>query len=321
MSVPWEADYHTLVTQAGLIELPGRTQIELAGADRAKYLHNLCTNEIKKLAPGSGLEAMWLNAKGHILFHGVVYNRGETLVIDTMAGLNERLAQHLDRYLIREQVVIADRTAAWRVWQLVGPGANDVLRGAGVSELPEGPWGNADVSIAGLPVQLRRASSLSVPAWQVVASVEHAAPVNQALLQAGARSCDPAAFEPLRIEAGWPMTDVDITDKNLPQELNRDATAISFVKGCYIGQETVARIDALGHVNKYLARLKFAPDTAPQPGDELTHDGQPIGSVASVAYSPRCGSYVGLGYVRRGLHTPGTTLSTPHGPITVWDGV
>ncbi len=75
---------------------------------------------------------MWLNAKGHILFHGVVYNRGETLVIDSVSGLNERLAQHLDRYLIREQVVIADRTAAWRGWQLVGPGANDVLRGVGV---------------------------------------------------------------------------------------------------------------------------------------------------------------------------------------------
>ncbi|MBL8829842.1 MAG: hypothetical protein JNM18_22880, partial [Planctomycetaceae bacterium] len=119
---------------------------------------------------------------------------------------------------------------------------------------------------------------------------------------------------------GWPTTDVDISDKNLPQELNRDATAISFVKGCYIGQETVARIDALGHVNKYLAPLKFAPATEPQPGDELTNDGQPVGSVTSVAYSPRCGSHVGLGYVRRGLHVPGATLSTTHGPVTVWNG-
>jgi folate-binding protein YgfZ len=320
MPSPWQADYATLTTSVGLVDLIGRTQVELTGADRAKFLHNLCTNEIKKLAALSGAEAMLLNAKGHILFHVVAFNRGESIVLDSVTGVNERLAQHLDRYLIREQVEIVDRTHEWCVLLIAGPQAAETLQKCGLNDVPESPLSVSEATLAGQPVQIRRVSLASVPAWELVTLNDHAETVRQALLAAGAKGCDPAALEPLRIEAGWPQAEVDISDKNLPQELNRDSTAISFVKGCYIGQETVARIDALGHVNKYLARLRFAVGATPNVGDELTHDGKSVGSVTSVAFSPRTETVVGLGYVRHGLHTPGTKLDSAHGSVEVWDG-
>ena len=117
-----------------------------------------------------------------------------------------------------------------------------------------------------------------------------------------------------RIERGQPYYGRDIHDRSLPQEVARDAQALSFVKGCYIGQETVARIDALGHVNKTLIGVKFAGEQVPAAGMELTRDGQPVGQVTSAAFSPRLSAPLALAYVRRGSNTPGTKLESPVGP-------
>src|SRR5205814_560451 len=116
------------------------------------------------------------------------------------------------------------------------------------------------------------------------------------------------ALEMVRIEAGTPFFGQDITDKNLPQELGRDALAISFTKGCYLGQETVARIDALGHVNQTLRGLRFAGLEIPQAGADLSTPDKPdkaVAHVTSAAFSPRLAAPLALGYVRRGYEAPG----------------
>ena len=120
--------------------------------------------------------------------------------------------------------------------------------------------------------------------------------------------CDDRIWNALRIESGWPLFGVDFDGSNLPQEVARDAQAISFRKGCYLGQETIARIDALGHVNKRLATVKFAGDEPPPPGAELTADGQPAGHVTSSCWSPKLGRPLALAMIRRGCNDPGAEL-------------
>jgi folate-binding protein YgfZ len=141
--------------------------------------------------------------------------------------------------------------------------------------------------------------------------------IAEALHAAGAAHCSAAAFEPARIEQGFPWFAQDISPANLPQEVGRDPLAVSFVKGCYLGQETVARIDALGHVNKLLVGLRFATPRVPAAGAELQAGDKAVGQVTSAAYSPRYASAVALAYVRRGSHTCGTRFLSADGEAEV----
>lgn len=124
-------------------------------------------------------------------------------------------------------------------------------------------------------------------------------------------------FQAYRIERGFPLDQVDIDEKSLPQELNRDALAISFTKGCYLGQEPVARIDALGHANRKLVPLQVKGESSLSPGDELSAKGKPVGSVTSVAWSESLGAPIALAYVRRGHEQPGKVVESPVGKATV----
>ena len=123
--------------------------------------------------------------------------------------------------------------------------------------------------------------------------------VQRIVQERGAEPCQAAAFHAARIEAGVPLFGVDFNDSNLPQEVGRDHEAISFTKGCYLGQETVARIDALGHVNQQLAGVRFLGATIPEPGTSLTHDSRAVGQVTSATYSPRLDSPLALAMLRR----------------------
>jgi folate-binding protein YgfZ len=138
---------------------------------------------------------------------------------------------------------------------------------------------------------------------------EQFAAIGAALEAAGARRVEAAAWHARRIEWGWPLYGVDITDKNLAQEVARDRWAISFVKGCYLGQETVARIDALGHVNRNLVGVRFEGSEAPAAGAELTREGKVAGQVTSACYSPRLAAPLALAYVRRESNAPGVALA------------
>ncbi len=151
----------------------------------------------------------------------------------------------------------------------------------------------------------------------ISAKKESIAAIVDALLAAGAVRCGAAAMETPRIEAGWPIFGVDISDKNLPQEVDRNARAISFTKGCYLGQETVARIDALGHVNKTLCGVRFSGNEIPSPGVELRAGDAAVGTVTSATFSPRLSAPLALVYLRRGFNMPGTKLVAPSGEAEV----
>jgi tRNA-modifying protein YgfZ len=311
-----DVEYAALTQQAAVVDVNSRTRVELTGADRAGFLHNLCTNDIKRLTPGTGCEAFLLDARGHTLAHLFVICRPESLLLETVPGQEEAIVGHLDRYLIRERVELHARTAGWREWLLAGPRAADCLANLDI-EAPCATLASLECELAGSPATVARVNLTEPDGFLLLTPNELGADIEKALLQSGARRCSLQTLEIARIENGFPFYGSDITEKNLPQEVARDQVAISFNKGCYLGQETVARIDALGHVNKTLCRLRFAGPDVPPLGTQLSAAGQPVGQVTSAAYSPRFSAPLALAYVRRGSHTPGTLLDSDAGPAEV----
>ncbi len=303
----WIETYRRLLAGTAWHELP-RTQIELTGADRASFLHNLCTNEVRRLAPGTGREAFFTTVQGKTLGHGLIYVGDESLVLDTVEEQNERLLKHLDHYLVCEQVELHDRSARWGEL-LVSGAAIERVEHLAETALAAEPLANARCQLAGVPVWLRRASLISSTDLLISACIESLPTVCAKLAEAGWQPSGRKAFEAARIEWGFPWYGVDLTDANLPQELARDAQAISFVKGCYLGQETVARIDALGHVNKSLVGVGLDSMAPPAAGSEITQEGQTVGHVTSATYSPRLAAALALAYVRRGNNVPGQELT------------
>ena len=311
------AEYEALTTAAGRVDLSARTRIELRGEDRAKFLHNLCTNEVRKLSAGAGCEAFLCDARGHVLFHVFVLCRTDSLIVETMPGEGPRLLAHLDRYLIREQVALADRSPETCELLIAGRLAAATIGKLAAKALPTERLGNDEIELAGCNAIVVQTDWIGVEGYLLIGDRADGAKLWQALQAAGARPCGAEALETARIEAGFPWYGVDISDKNLPQEVARDARAISFVKGCYLGQETVARIDALGHVNKSLAGVKFSGNGVPQPGAELKADEQTVGEITSACFSPRFNAPLALAYLRRGHNQPGAKLDSPFGAAEV----
>lgn len=317
-----DAEIDALLDGAGVADLSARTQIEVAGSDRASFLHNLSTNEIRKLKPGGGCEAFFCDARGHIQAHVYIFCRDQSLVIDSVPGAADVLMPHLDRYLIREDVQLTDRSNEWCELLVAGPNSVKLLgRLTGIDPAALGARvATVEASLADNYVQIRRFDLVGPDSFAVVGAKTDRDAIWCTLVGAGAKPCGKQAVEAIRFAAGSPLYGIDITPRNLPQEVARDDRTISFVKGCYLGQETVARIDALGHVNRLLCGLRFSD---PRPGDlpaasgmALTVGGQSVGEITSAALPTRLGR-VGLGYVRREHATPGTRLDSPAGTVEV----
>ncbi len=313
----WIAQYHALTTGVAVVESAQRTQIELSGTDRATFLHNLCTNNVRQLEVGAGCEAFLTTVQGKTLAHVFIFVCPESLVIDTVGGQGETILEHLDHYLISEKVTLADRSREWTELLLAGPGSEPLLAKLGDVRIPPALLSHAAFDVALTRAWLRRVDMTSPGGFLLSARREDGAAIAAALVDAGATRCGEAAFEAARIERGFPLFGKDLSDKNLPQEVARDQAAISFVKGCYLGQETVARIDALGHVNRLLVGLRFAGSDVPQPGTELRAGEQVVGQVTSASYSPRLQAPLALAYVRRGSNEPGARLNSASGEAEV----
>jgi tRNA-modifying protein YgfZ len=320
VSDEFENQYAALTQSAGWVDFSDRTQIELIGADCAKFLHNLCTNAVRDLPVGQGCEAFLLNVKGHIVGHVFVFICPNSIVLETMPGQAEKLIGHLDRYLMREDVQLADRTQEWSEIYLAGQQASALLTKLGIQP-PEKRLEHTAGQIAGAEVWLRRVDLTESIGYLVACHRGHLEQMQAALTKAGAVHCNHDVFETARIEAGTPLFDQDITDENLPQEINRDGQAISFTKGCYLGQETVARIDALGHVNRMLRGVKFEPSNKIPPVEAALrsggNDSKTVGHVTSACWSPRFNAPLTLAFMHRESASVGTALQSDFGPAEV----
>ena len=286
-----------------------RTIIEVRGEDRKTFLHNLCTNEIKALKDGHGCEAFFTNVQGKTLCHALLFCFADHISIVTDPGLADQLLPHLDKYLIREDVQLVDRSSEVQIFLVSGTGATDQL-GQGLDESLQ------HIPSPTVPNSIIAHVPFAKPGYFVFAPNEIAELLHEPL-STTATEIGPEAIEWLRISAGFPSNGRDVTLDNLPQEIDRNEFAINFEKGCYLGQETVARLDALGHVNKKLVRLEFDFDNAPPDGTEIRHGDKSVGKVTSTCSSPQGSQPVGLGIVRVKAIESGEPLSTEFGTIKV----
>jgi folate-binding protein YgfZ len=281
------------------------TLLAITGADRTKILHNFCTNDIKGLTPGQGREAFITSAQGKTIGHVIVDCQEDRLLLHAVPGQAEKLIKHLDRYIISEDATLKDVRDEYEQWLVAGPEAEAKLASAGI-ELPAEMLGakGTETRVQKVPY-LGTSYLITIPKANDESLLREIPKLAKADLLAG-----------LRIDANWPLFGSDITDDNLPQEIHRDRQAISFKKGCYLGQETVARLDALGHVNKILARVQL-PVECP-PGTELSHDGKVVGKLTSVGYSPTRSAWIAFALLRVAQAKAGTKLQTDAGEAEVF---
>lgn len=270
------------------LERPDRSTIVLGGSDVLRYLHAVCTQHTLDLAPGDASQALLLSPKGKIEFAFRLAVLEEGVLVDTEAAAAQGLAERLARFVFRYDVTVGQPVPGAAT--VVGPGADAALAAAG---LPVPVPGRA--GIAGPDLVLRRTpvgvDLLGQGAPAAVAGLE----------RAGVERAPDGLWELLRVEHGLPRAGLELTDDVLAEEAGLLGSHVHLDKGCYPGQETVARVHNLGQVQRRLAGLRFEPsgDGLPAPGTDLVaDDGRRAGQLRSVVDHPRLGP-IGLAYVRR----------------------
>jgi folate-binding protein YgfZ len=303
--------YEQVRAGCGLFERSALGKIEVAGPDARTFLHNLSTNDVRNMPPGTVCEAFLCTATAKV----VAYIRIACLTpsdaksavfrLETAAGANEKVFQHLDRYLISEDVELTDRTHALSQVHLAGPTAADVLSralGGDAPALRRQMMG----TIGGVPVDVRRDDLLGLPGFDVLWAADQGAAVRHTLLGLGGAFVGPEAFEMLRIEAGTPAAGVDVDETTFAPEAGRIEQAISYTKGCYLGQEPIVMARDRGQINRRLMGLKLAEPAAH--GSLVYRDAKEVGRVTSSARSPRLATALALAYLRRSSWEPGLTV-------------
>ena len=302
MSESTKNDYEALTTGCGFVELKNWSTVTLTGEDRHAFLHNMCTNDIRRLTPGEGCEAFCTDVKGKIVAHLFLFAHEDRLEILTVPEQAGPLIKHLDRYIIREDVQLHDHSGEV-CWTLISGTEADALLN----------------QVAEAACQVARCDLFWPPGCLLRSTRTEQSAIEQSLREAGAKPCSASALTTLRIESGLPLFHEDFSEANLPQEVDRNSQAISFNKGCYLGQETIARIDALGHVNQKVVVVKLSGSTVPEGGLELSLAEKPVGQVTSSCWSPRWNAPLALATVRRGANGVGTQLASELGLATVVD--
>ena len=288
MSLGYEALRHG----AAWLDLSARGRIVVRGRDRARLLHAVTSNEVKKMTPGTGCYAFLLNPQGRIQADLSLFCFDDHFLIDTEPEVREKVHQHIKRYIIADQVELEDVTAGTAAIGLEGPGAAAMLAEFGVAVPGDAyahtAWG--DATVATVTATGQSGARIFCPAGG-------AGEVVNRLVAAGAVTASAEDARVVRVENGRPRYGEDIRETSLPQE-TQQMHAVSFNKGCYLGQEIVERIRAQGRVNKKLMRVVLEGVEAPMGGTKTTVDGAEA-EVTSAVLSPESGKVVALAYVRQ----------------------
>ena len=311
--------YYELQEGLGMEVVTNRTTIEVTGDDRSSFLHNFCTNDVIGLSDGTGCEAFVTNAQGRIVAFISIFCHADCLILDSAPDQADPILAHLNRYLIREDVNLIDRSAETVQILLSGKKWPSVLGSTCEDRVLHHRLNHTRCTMGRREFHLRNVSWPMSPAFQIHCPAVDEPKAVEFLTELGAQLCASEATEIVRIEAGLPIYGRDISDRNLPQEVDRNELAIHLNQGCYLGQETVARIDALGHVNWLLKGIRFEHAPPPPPESELTLDGNTIARITSSVHSPLLDSPFALGYVRREHTVHGTHLVTSQDSIEILD--
>lgn len=304
---PVAAEHGALTSGRALLDRSGIDRLAITGADRQRFVNAYITCDLKALAPGQGAYGFFTNPQGRILADATFLALEDRFWVELPAGQGEAVAAHLRKFLIADRVEIAPLAAV--PLALAGPDAAALL-GAAAAGLPEGERAHARVSWEGFEVTLARTPRLGFAAWTLWGAPESAAALAERLVAAGAGPVGAEAQEIVRAERGIPRYGRDFGAQNFPQETGIEE-AVSYTKGCYLGQEVVARIHYRGGVQKALAGLLF--ETLPAPGTALSLDGREVGTVTTAVDSIALGKPIGLAILHKRGAEPGTRLERADG--------
>ncbi len=304
-----EAEYRAVRTAAGVLDLSFRARLCLTGGDRLRFLHGQVTNDIKALKTGQGCYAALVTAKGKMESDLNIYNLPDELLLDFEPGLAAAVTGRLEKFIVADDIQVVDVSEPYGLLSVQGPKAVPVLQGLEMFEaVPSRALEFVSRSDASLgELYLMNQSRTGTAGFDLFIPAAGLQPVLERLLGAGAgigtKACGWQALEIARIEAGIPRFGVDMEETHFPQECGIEAHAVSYSKGCYIGQEVLNRIHTMGHVNRQLWALRLSDElpAAPVHGDKLYLEGKEAGQITSAAGIPATGEKVALGYVRTGL--------------------
>ncbi|MDE3066061.1 MAG: aminomethyltransferase family protein [Verrucomicrobiota bacterium] len=331
----WLAE-HAALGQSAVLDLSFRGRLCLVGADRIRFLHGQVTNDVKALRAGAGCYAALVTAKGKMEGDLNIFNLADELLLDFEPGLTEKISRRLERFIVADEVQIVDAAPHYGLLTAQGPGSERVIGGLNLfPDIPHVPLDSVKISdptrgeiylmnhprlrpwletaaSKGLDSSAHSATScgfdLFVPKDSLAVIADKLIAAAKAL---GGRAAGWTAFEAARIEAGIPRFGADMDETNLPLECGIEAGAVSYRKGCYIGQEVINRIHSFGRVTKELCGLRLAGNLNALPGrhDKLFCGAREVGYVTSALRSPSLGANIALGYVRREAGQLGTELT------------
>ena len=301
------AEYRALSKGVGLIDRSMVGKVIVTGRDRQAFLQGMLTNEVKSLGPGQGTAAAFLDAHGKVMALLGVYVLEDRLWLELPPGLTEKTLQALDKFLISEKASFEAADDAFAVLAVEGPGARGLLEKLGGAALALSPYHHVEVAIAGAPIRVIHRSESGGEGFHCWTAAAHGAALWRALVVAGARPAGAEALNVLRLESGVPWYGYDVDETVIFPE-TRLEPLVSYTKGCYIGQEVVARVKYRGHVNRALSGLVLEGERVPPAGAAIVADGKEVGHVTSAVRSFALGKPIALGYVRREHFAPGSAV-------------
>jgi folate-binding protein YgfZ len=297
MAVVADTGYRALTETCGLVDRSERGKLALTGPDAKTFLHGQITNDVEGLEPGRGCYAAFLTHKGKMLGDLRVLDLGDELLLDTERVALQELFNMIRRYKLGSDVELHKRTLEMGLLSLIGPQADTF----GL----ENEHDNRRAEIAGQPVVLVR-TDVGVDVFMPADSKAAVA------AELGVPEVDESAAEIVRVERGRPRYGAELDDGVIPQEAGLNDRAVSFTKGCYVGQETVARLHYRGKPNRHLRGLRLSAPASP--GDELRLGEKVVGHLGTVVVSPVHGP-IALAIVRREA-APGDTVTVAEGDVT-----
>jgi len=305
-----------------LLDKNYRCYLSFTGPDRVRYLNAILTNNIKDLAVNRGAASLLLNPQGHILAEIETCARPESLFCISYDMIRERLIEWLDKYIIMDDVTLADESPRFGTLALAGPESAFVAKaGSGVDLSALQELESVETAFASIPCWVTRRSAGDSPGCEFLTERAHLANLWEALLaQVKQHSGGPvgyAALSAVRLAQGIPWFGYDFGEKQIPHEAGLQNSHISFTKGCYTGQEIVERVRSRGQVNRQRVSLIFDGTSVPASGESLTADGKDAGIITRAALFAPKSIAIGIGYLRREFAAPGTALRWSSGSATV----
>ena len=314
-------EHAALLETAGVLDLSFRGRLCLTSNDRVRFLHGQVTNDVKKLRVGQGCYSALTNAKGKIQSDLNIFALQDELLLDFEPGFTPLVTERLEKFIVADDVQIVDVTPHYGQLSVQGPKAEGAVRGLSLfSEFPATPLSFNKLSDATLgELYLMNHARLGSSGFDLFVPISALEIVANKLIgaakQIGGVACGWSALEIARVEAGVPRFGVDMDESNIASECGIEAHAISYNKGCYIGQEVLNRIHSVGHVNRELRKLRLNADekTLPARGDKLFLGEKEVGHITSAVVSPKQNCVIALGYVRREANAIGTELRLRNG--------